>query len=117
MFLYEFLIIPLISLRLLAVVFVESSAMILVGRCEVLHGDLSDDLIGHERQPTHPRVVHCSVLQPCSPSTLLRRLGCDYIKIRHVELIGRGTPYPDGEAWTESSDPPEIRRFLDLRIE
>ena len=25
-------------------------------------------------------------------------------------------PYPEGEIWTDFSDPPEFRRFLDLRI-
>ena len=39
------------------------------------------------------------------------------IKIRNGGLIccRIWKPYPDGEPWTGPSDPPEFRRFLDLR--
>jgi len=32
-------------------------------------------------------------------------------------VVRRVSPYPDENAWTKPSDPRELRRFFDLRIE
>ena len=37
-------------------------------------------------------------------------------KFERGQTVGRGS-YPDEEGWAEPCDPPEFRRFLDLRRE
>jgi hypothetical protein len=82
-----------------------------------LHRYLSDVLVGHERNS--PIRLLAIVLSPTSVllSSFFRVLAAIEDQIRECGFTTGHKPYPDGEFWTESSDPPEFRRFLSLRNE
>ena len=76
-------------------------------------------MIRHKRKLTCPSVVRLSGPHPHSLSAFLQGPGCERRSGTGIR-ISCGTydpgPHPDAELCPGPSDPPEFRRFLDLRI-